>query len=73
MSEENKTIAEASSGKPLPEYIPPPTVWPVTLALGTTLLAFGIVTSWEISAVGLAVFLLGAAGWFGDLRHDQLH
>ncbi|HEY9793869.1 MAG TPA: cytochrome c oxidase subunit 4 [Candidatus Obscuribacterales bacterium] len=58
------------AGMPLPERIPPPTVWPVTLALGITLLCFGIVTSWVMSAAGLIFFVLGVVGWFEDLRKD---
>jgi hypothetical protein len=56
----------------LPERIPSRTVWPITLALGATLLAFGILTHWVLSLAGLGFFLLGAGGWFEDLRNDQL-
>jgi hypothetical protein len=52
--------------------IPPPTIWPATLALGTTGIAFGVVTHWILSAAGLFLFLLGAAGWIEDLRKDVL-
>jgi Cytochrome c oxidase subunit IV len=52
--------------------IPPPTVWPVTLALGITGMAFGVVTQWILSAAGLFLFLLGAAGWIEDLKKDVL-
>ena len=61
-----------SGPKALPEKLPPPTVWPATLALGVTLMAFGVVTSWIMSATGLILFLFGAGGWVEDLRHDQL-
>jgi hypothetical protein len=62
----------SEGAKPLPERLPAPSVWPATLALGTTLLAFGVVTSWIMSATGLVLFLLGAGGWFKELRNDQL-
>lgn len=52
--------------------IPPPTIWPATLALGTTGMAFGVVTHWILSLAGLFLFLLGAAGWIEDLRNDVL-
>jgi len=52
--------------------IPPPTIWPVTLALGTTGIAFGVVTHWILSLAGLFLFLLGAKGWIEDLRNDVL-
>jgi len=50
--------------------IPPPTIWPATLALGITGMAFGIVTQWILSAAGLFLFLLGAHGWNEDLKKD---
>jgi hypothetical protein len=50
--------------------IPPPTIWPATLALGTTGIAFGVVTHWILSLAGLFLFLLGAKGWIEDLRND---
>lgn len=50
--------------------IPPPTIWPITLALGVTGMAFGVVTQWMLSAAGLFLFLLGAAGWIEDLKKD---
>ena len=58
--------------KALPEKLPLPTVWPATLSLGVTLMAFGVVTSWIMSLTGLILFLFGAGGWVEDLRHDQL-
>lgn len=50
--------------------IPPPTIWPATLALGITGMAFGVVTQWILSAAGLFLFLLGAHGWIEDLKKD---
>jgi hypothetical protein len=52
--------------------IPPPTIWPATLALGTTGIAFGVVTHWILSLAGLFLFLLGAKGWIEDMRKDVL-
>jgi hypothetical protein len=56
--------------KALPETIPPPTVWPATLSLGVTLMAFGVVTSLIITLSGTVIFLFGVAGWVEDLRND---
>jgi hypothetical protein len=55
---------------PLPLKLCSPSVWPVTMAFGITLFAFGVVTTWIISVAGFATFLLSAYGWFEDLRHD---
>ena len=56
---------------PLPEKIPEPTVWPLVQAFGATLIAWGVVTSWIISVVGLLLFVVGTGGWVADMRHDQ--
>ena len=53
---------------PLPERLPKPTMWPAVLALGACFLAWGIVTSWFISAAGFVLFSAGCAGWITELR-----
>jgi hypothetical protein len=53
-----------------PETIPPPTVYPATLSLGVTMMAFGVVTSLIITLAGTVIFLFGVAGWVEDLRND---
>jgi len=70
--DENEKDEQCARNKPLPETLPRPTVWPATVALGSTLLAFGVVTHWIMSLTGLGLFLLGAGGWIKDLRNDQL-
>jgi hypothetical protein len=50
--------------------MPAPTLWPVTIAAGLTLLAWGAVTSPIFSAVGALLLLLGIAGWVRELRRD---
>ena len=48
-----------------------PSIWPVTLSAGVTLLAFGIVTSSVFSLVGAALLVWSLAGWIRDLRHED--
>jgi hypothetical protein len=47
--------------------VPAPTAWPMIMALGLTLSAGGIVTSFTVSAVGILLFVAGAIGWFGEV------
>jgi hypothetical protein len=47
--------------------MPIPTAWPITTALGVTLVALGLVTSLFVSLVGVVVGLAGAVGWFRDV------
>ncbi len=57
--------------KARPEHIPPPTVWPAALALGTTFFAWGFVTSPVVLGTGLVVFTIALAGWIREIRHDR--
>ncbi len=56
---------------PLPERLPEPTAWPLVLALGACLMAWGVVTSWIVSGVGLLLFVAGTGGWVARMRHEQ--
>lgn len=50
-------------------HLPAPTYWPAALALGVTLVLFGIVTTFIFSAVGALLIIAGLVGWIGDLLH----
>jgi hypothetical protein len=41
------------------------------VGLGITVVAFGFVTSWAFSILGLVVLAIGVAGWIGDLLHES--
>jgi hypothetical protein len=45
-------------------------VWPFTVGAGVTLMAFGVVTSLLLSALGVVLLAYGLAGWIRELRHD---
>ena len=49
---------------------PRPTAWPLVLAFGACLLAWGVVTSWIIFVLGVVLFAAGVAGWIAEMRHD---
>ncbi len=53
------------------EKMPEPTVWPASLALGTVLLLWGLVTSFIVAAVGLVLLAVSLAGWLKEMRHDS--
>ena len=50
-------------------HLPTPSVWPVTVAGGFTLMAFGLLTSLALSLLGVVLLLWGLYGWIQDLRH----
>jgi hypothetical protein len=57
---------------PRPERVPRPTVAPATLALGATLVAFGVVTSPILSAVGAALGFGAAVQWIREVHREHI-
>ncbi|MGH8047000.1 MAG: hypothetical protein ACREKL_07115 [Chthoniobacterales bacterium] len=53
--------------------LPTPTPWPIITAFGLTLVFFGLVTDYWVSAAGLLVALFGAIGWFTDVFPHPKH
>ena len=57
---------------PLPlERLPQPNYFPAGMALGTTFIFWGFVTSWGILIVGLGLFAAALAGWISEIRHEE--
>ena len=52
-------------------HLPEPTYWPAVMALGIVFIAWGIVTSWLITGVGLILLGVALAGWIGDIQHER--
>jgi cytochrome c oxidase subunit I len=51
-------------------HLPEPSVWPLTVGAGTSLMAFGVATSLALSAMGLVLLAWGLFGWIQELRHE---
>ncbi len=63
------------SAEPVPEWcdakpavIPPPTPWPMVLALAATIALWGILTSWVFVVVGLLLCALSIFQWIQEMR-----
>lgn len=54
-----------------PEELPEPTYWPFYLAMGITFLAWGLLTMWEFSALGLILIIISLVGWINIMRHER--
>jgi hypothetical protein len=54
-------------------HMPAPTIWPLVLALGLTLVFTGMVTSAAISALGLLLSLAASLGWFREVLPAEAH
>jgi hypothetical protein len=57
----------------LHEHLPRPTYFPAGLAMGTTFLFWGLITSWVIVLVGIGLFTAALAGWISEIRHERNH
>jgi hypothetical protein len=52
------------------ERPPAPTAAPVLFAFGVTLLAWGVVSSFVVSLIGLALLAVSLLHWIGEIAHD---
>src|SRR4029453_792248 len=52
------------------ESLPRPTYFPAGLAMGVAFLLWGLITSWVILLVGVALFTAALAGWITEIRHE---
>jgi hypothetical protein len=53
--------------------LPTPTAWPIITAFGLTLVFFGLVTDYWVSAAGFVLTLIGTVGWFTDVFPHPKH
>jgi len=67
--------SEIKTGEERTGYValPTPTAAPLVLATGILLLATGLVTAPEISALGGVLAIFGAIAWWRDLYPDEQH
>ncbi len=64
MERDVKDAAAADGwGEPKPAVLPRPTYSPAAMALGIVFFAWGLIVSWILSAVGLALMFIALAGW----------
>jgi len=53
--------------------LPRPTYFPAGLAMGTTFVFWGFITSLVIFLVGVGLFAVSLAGWIYEIRHERKH
>ena len=51
------------------EPLPRPTYFPAGLAMGVAFLFWGLITTWVVLLVGVALFIASLAGWIAEIRH----
>ncbi len=59
--------AEAEHGA---VHLPPPSFWPITTAIGLTLVLTGLVLNLAVAIVGAIISLASAALWIRDARRE---
>jgi hypothetical protein len=58
--------------EPLPdERLPRPTYFPSGLAMGTTFIFWGLISSMVILFLGIALFVAALAGWITEIRNER--
>jgi hypothetical protein len=65
-------VTEPRTGwnKPRPEHIPESTPWPLGMAAGITLFAWGFITSPIVLGAGFLLMVVSLFYWIGELRHE---
>ena len=65
----------ALSASVAPEHVhlPSPTIWPLLLAFGVTLMAGGLVSTFVLTAIGAAITLASCVGWFVQVLPEDRH
>ncbi len=67
--EEQKRLAkERGEYEEHPMHLPPPSVWPVVIAVGSAITAWGFLLKPPVIVIGVIVVLIGAAGWAGGFE-----
>ena len=60
--------------EPLPaEHLPRPNFFPAGVAMGTTFIFWGLITSSVIVVVGLGLFAASLAGWIYEMLRERRH
>jgi hypothetical protein len=73
MTEETQTSAHAG-WDPLPhETLPRPNFFPAGLAMGTTFIFWGLITSLVVFFVGVGLFTASLAGWIYEILRERNH
>jgi hypothetical protein len=55
----------------VPGELPEPTYWPFYLAMGLMFSAWGLLTMWEFSLLGLILVIISLVVWINILRHER--
>ena len=52
-------------------HVPLPSFWPILLAGGLVLIAIGVVSSFDVSILGIIILLIAVGGWAMENRAEE--
>lgn len=52
-------------------HLPPPSIWPLVLAGGISLLTAGVAVGPVVGVVGFILLAIGLGGWIQEMRHGH--
>jgi hypothetical protein len=71
---DNQAPTTHAGWEPLPPgHLARPTYFPAGLAMGTTFIFWGVITSSVILFAGIGLFIAALAGWVSEIRHERTH
>ena len=73
MTDESQTTTHEGWEPLQPESLPRPNFFPAGLAMGTTFIFWGLITSWVVIAVGIALLTASLAGWIYEILRERNH
>lgn len=53
------------------EHLPRPNYFPSGMAMGTTFIFWGLITSYVVILIGVGLFIASFAGWITEIRHER--
>lgn len=66
-------IGPTQTSQPSHVSLPKPSLWPLALALGVTLVAAGLISTTTVTIAGAAFVAVGAIGWFLQVVPHERH
>ena len=55
-----------------PQHLPKPSIWPILVAAGITMMVVGVLSHWLVSVVGIILLIVSLGGWTQENR-EQAH
>jgi hypothetical protein len=53
-----------------PPHVPKPSIWPILVAAGITMMVVGVLSHWLVSVVGIILLVVSLGGWTQENREQ---